>query len=161
MFGITRQFWAEFGSPITQIAMELRCPSVFHKVLEFEAGLHPELKVKGGQLKRALKAALSECVPAEILNRKKTGFPVPYGRWMRHELKERVWSDILDSSGLLHTHMKRSAVESFLKSTETDTSCDKELFGLWVLSLWEKEFLNNPLLSLGDENKEGKLRAAG
>ena len=58
-------------------SVELRVPLLDFQVLEFAAALPQDYKVSGWRLKRILKAALEESVPQEILNRKKTGFPVP------------------------------------------------------------------------------------
>ncbi|GAB4114331.1 MAG: amidotransferase 1, exosortase A system-associated [Acidobacteriota bacterium] len=63
-------------------SVELRVPLLDHQVLEFAASLPPEFKVSGWSMKRVLKAVLKERVPSPILLRKKTGFPVPYERWL-------------------------------------------------------------------------------
>jgi asparagine synthase (glutamine-hydrolysing) len=64
-------------------SVELRVPLLDHQVLEFAASIPPGFKVRGWSTKRVLKEVLENKVPAPILRRKKTGFPVPYGRWLR------------------------------------------------------------------------------
>src|SRR5207248_5508850 len=40
-------------------------------------------KLRGWHTKAVLRAALRDLVPREILTRRKMGFPVPVGRWLR------------------------------------------------------------------------------
>ena len=76
-------------------SVELRVPLLDHELMEFAASLPPSFKVRGRSLKRVLKAALEESVPRAILDRKKTGFPVPYDRWLRTELGDFVADTVL------------------------------------------------------------------
>ncbi len=75
-------------------SIELRVPLLDHKLLEFAASLPGSYKVRGLTTKYLLKKVLGTRVPKEILRRKKVGFPVPYGSWLRKEMKDWV-SDIL------------------------------------------------------------------
>src|SRR5207237_3937283 len=58
-------------------SIELRVPLLDHEVLEFAASLPQNFKVRGFTTKYIAKKTLSELVPREIIQRKKTGFPVP------------------------------------------------------------------------------------
>jgi asparagine synthetase B (glutamine-hydrolysing) len=58
-------------------SIELRVPFLDHKVMEFAASLPANFKVHGFTTEYLAKKALSQRVPQEIINRKKTGFPVP------------------------------------------------------------------------------------
>ena len=69
-------------------SIELRVPLLDHRVLEFAASLPSRLKLNGHNTKYILKKALSKRIPREISNRKKAGFPVPYGSWLRKDLKD-------------------------------------------------------------------------
>src|SRR6202048_981828 len=62
-------------------SVELRVPLLDHKILEFAASLPQDFKVHGFTTKYIAKKTLSGCVPREILQRKKAGFPVPYETW--------------------------------------------------------------------------------
>jgi asparagine synthase (glutamine-hydrolysing) len=75
-------------------SVELRVPLLDFQILEFAASLPHRYKVRGWELKRILKAALNQSVPKKIINRKKTGFPVPYDYWIRNEIKELVFETI-------------------------------------------------------------------
>ncbi|MGD8339801.1 MAG: N-acetylglutaminylglutamine amidotransferase [Gammaproteobacteria bacterium] len=56
--------------------LEARVPFLDHELVEFAAGIPPELKV-GGDGKHILKEAAREVLPSEVIDRKKGYFPVP------------------------------------------------------------------------------------
>ena len=64
-------------------SIESRVPFIDHKLVEFAAMLPPFAKLRGLTTKRLLRSAVKGLVPQEILTRRKMGFPVPFGRWMR------------------------------------------------------------------------------
>jgi asparagine synthase (glutamine-hydrolysing) len=122
-------------------SVELRVPLLDFQVLEFAASLPSHFKVRGWSLKRILKAALGESVPAEILNRKKTGFPVPYERWLKTDLKEFVFDMLLGSkSNILESCFSKAAISRILSMQQQGVSCSKEVFSLLVLALWDEMF---------------------
>ena len=90
-------------------SIELRVPLLDHKVLEFAASLPPGMKLNGAKTKYILKKALSKRIPKEIRNRKKAGFPVPYGSWIRGELKDMVWDVLMDSRTISRGYFRRDA----------------------------------------------------
>jgi asparagine synthase (glutamine-hydrolysing) len=121
-------------------SVELRVPLLDYQVLEFAASLPAEYKVRGWATKRILKAALSESVPREILNRPKTGFPVPYETWLRKELREFVSDHLLSETSFLSSFFRKSAVHDLLKSHQNGDKVSKEVFCLLVLELLSKTF---------------------
>ena len=66
--------------------LEVRSPFLDTDLVEFAVRLSPSLKVRGLSLKRVLKRAVSDLLPADILRRPKRGFGVPLDRWFREDL---------------------------------------------------------------------------
>jgi len=64
-------------------SVESRVPFLDHEFVEHVIGLPAESKLRGWQTKFILREALRDVVPVEILTRRKMGFPVPIGRWLR------------------------------------------------------------------------------
>ncbi len=91
-------------------------------------------------MKRVLKAALEDSVPREILTRKKTGFPVPYERWLRGELKDFVSDTVLDGYSAVDGCFRRKQIQELLNVNSQSGRLPKEVFCLVVLRLWEKCF---------------------
>ena len=63
--------------------LEGRVPFLDHRVVEFGLGLPQDLKVRGRQGKLFLKRWAERRLPREHLWRRKRGFYVPVGRWLR------------------------------------------------------------------------------
>jgi asparagine synthase (glutamine-hydrolysing) len=121
-------------------SVELRVPILDFQVLEFAASLPQSFKIRGWSGKRILKAALKGSVPPDILSRKKTGFPVPYARWLRVELKEFVHDTLLAPSAALTNYFRTDALRNTVETFDRDGAGTKEVFSLLVLELWLKRF---------------------
>jgi asparagine synthase (glutamine-hydrolysing) len=64
-------------------SIESRVPFLDDEIIEHVAALPGRLKLRGWETKAVLRAAIKDLIPAEILTRRKMGFPVPIGRWLR------------------------------------------------------------------------------
>jgi len=123
-------------------SLELRVPFLDHKVMEFAASLPPNFKVKGATTKRILKKAFSKSIPAEIVRRKKTGFPVPYEKWLQNELKVYCL-DVLHNDHSLHSQLFERKLFEDPASLRVMGYQSKDLFSLLVLELWYNKFIKN------------------
>src|SRR6202158_5686989 len=122
-------------------SIELRVPLLDHKILELAASLPQNFKVRGFTTKYIAKKILSGRVPREILDRKKAGFPVPYEKWLREDLKDWVHALLLDSKTTARGYFQKRAVERMLSNDISSGGYSKEIFDLTVLELWHREFL--------------------
>lgn len=122
-------------------SVELRVPLLDVQLLEFAASLPPRFKVRGWETKRILKAALEGSVPREILNRKKTGFPVPYERWLKSELKDFVHETILNQKSVLSGYFSKDGLMRLLQAHEPGEGGSQEVFCLLVLELMSQQFV--------------------
>lgn len=95
------------------VSLEAREPLLDHRVIEFAASLPMEMKIGGGRTKRILRRVLGRYVPAELVERPKTGFEVPIADWLRGPLCD--WAESLldpaglQADGLLDPHAVRTA----------------------------------------------------
>ncbi|MGC2230760.1 MAG: asparagine synthase (glutamine-hydrolyzing), partial [Candidatus Acidiferrum sp.] len=122
-------------------SVELRVPLLDHHVLEFAASLPPSYKLKGFKTKYILKKALSQKIPGQIRDRKKTGFPVPYESWLRNDLKDFVSDVLLDRKTINRGYFNRDAIEALLKANSNGANYSKGIFSLVSLELWQRTFL--------------------
>ena len=122
-------------------SIELRVPLLDHEVLEFAAGLPENLKVRRFTTKYIAKRALRRRVPQEILDRKKVGFPVPFGSWLGKELKGMVQDVLLDSQTVGRGYFTRSGVERLITEHSRTEGFPKEILSLVSLELWHRAFL--------------------
>lgn len=122
-------------------SLELRVPLLDQRVLEFAASLPRAYKLNRRSGKHVLKQALSRRVPAEILYRKKAGFPVPYTTWMNHDLRALAAEVLLDDSTTRRGYLRRDAIEGIVLSPSTQNHA-KEIFSLLILELWHRTFVD-------------------
>jgi asparagine synthase (glutamine-hydrolysing) len=122
-------------------SIELRVPLLDHKVLEFAAGLPENFKVRGLTTKYIAKKALEGRVPKAILNRKKAGFPVPFGNWLRTELKDLVHDVLLDRATIERGYFNRKGLEGLVQKHSDSGDYAKEVLSLLSMELWHRAFL--------------------
>jgi asparagine synthase (glutamine-hydrolysing) len=123
-------------------SVELRVPFLDHKVLELAARLPGNQKVRGFQMKYLLKKAMVKHVPAEILRRRKEGFPNPSASWLAHDLKDMVADILLDSKSIGRGYFRRPAVEELINRNSRSLRYTPEVFSLVVLELWHRTFID-------------------
>jgi asparagine synthase (glutamine-hydrolysing) len=75
------------------VSLETRVPFLDHRVAELAWRLPLDMKIQGGQSKWALRQVLCKHVPAELIERPKSGFAAPIGEWLRGVL--RPWAEAL------------------------------------------------------------------
>jgi asparagine synthase (glutamine-hydrolysing) len=76
-------------------ALEVRVPVLDHPLVEWAAGLAPDLKLRKGEGKYLFKHALRNHLPHDILYRRKMGFAVPLNAWFRGPLRQHVRDTLL------------------------------------------------------------------
>lgn len=123
-------------------SLELRVPLLDHVVLEFAASLPAGFKVRGRETKRILKSAFTGVLPPEVIRRKKAGFPVPYEKWLRSELRERIDGVLLSERAASRGYFAPKEVSRLLRANAADGKYSKEVFSLLVIELWHREFVD-------------------
>jgi asparagine synthase (glutamine-hydrolysing) len=94
-------------------ALEVRSPFLDTALIEFASRLAPALKIRGLSLKRVLKRAVADLVPAAVLRRPKHGFGVPLDRWFREDLAAYVRS-ALSRGARMRAHVDGDALDALL-----------------------------------------------
>jgi asparagine synthase (glutamine-hydrolysing) len=123
-------------------SIESRVPFLDHPLVEFVAGLPDRAKLRGMTTKWMLRQAMRHRLPAPILSRKKMGFPVPVGRWLRGEwrflLDDLVLGERARSRGLFEPAAVRRLVDGHLAGENHS----ERLWALLTFELWSRIFLD-------------------
>ena len=75
-------------------SLEVRCPLLDQELAALANTIPNNWKTRGGKGKLILLEALSDTLPAELLNRPKRGFSVPLDVWFRGPLREYVGDNL-------------------------------------------------------------------
>jgi asparagine synthase (glutamine-hydrolysing) len=119
--------------------LESRVPFIDTEVVEFAATLPADVKFKQGHLKHALKEAMRDALPTEIVDRRdKMGFPVPLAEWINDELHDFV----LDVFSGANARSRPYLAEDFdvRKLIEQEGAFSRNLWGLFSLELWQQAY---------------------
>jgi asparagine synthase (glutamine-hydrolysing) len=111
--------------------LEVRSPFLDTELLALASRLEPKLKLRGVKLKRVLKAAVSDLMPDDILNRPKRGFGVPLDRWFREDLRSYVASTLGAPDSRVKAHLQPGAVDRLL--ADHDSGARNHGHALWTL----------------------------
>jgi asparagine synthase (glutamine-hydrolysing) len=124
-------------------SVESRVPFLDHELVEFVIGLPARSKVRGWQTKVVLREALRDIIPAEILTRKKMGFPVPVGSWLRGQYAsiadEFVTGPRASARGLLQSEFVRGLAEEHRSGRAEHGT---RLWSLLNLEIWQRIFVD-------------------
>ncbi|MBI4345501.1 MAG: asparagine synthetase B, partial [Elusimicrobia bacterium] len=122
-------------------SLEVRCPFLDHELVEFVWRLPTRLKIRRGQRKWLLKRAFDGIVPDENMYRRKQGFALPIGSWMRAELAPYVERTVLSAEALDRGYFRPDRVrELVLDHTRGRADHTAKVWSLLMLELWHREF---------------------
>lgn len=97
--------------------LEVRCPLLDHRIVEWGVGLPAARKLRRGRGKAVLRDAVAPWLPPEILARPKQGFAIPLAGVLRRE-GARVRSHLLDPAFLEAELVRPEAVGRLLDEHE-------------------------------------------
>jgi asparagine synthase (glutamine-hydrolysing) len=88
---------------------------------------------------------LAKRVPKEILDRKKAGFPVPCGMWLRGALNGQVRDVVLSDQAMSRGYFQKDQVTRLFDANANGSDYSREIFCLLTLELWHRsELLRRP-----------------
>jgi asparagine synthase (glutamine-hydrolysing) len=123
-------------------SIESRVPFLDHPLTEWVASLPPAMKLRGTTTKWILRQAMQGRLPPQILERRKMGFPVPVGAWLRGD-----WAPLLDeyvtgprarARGLFDA----SAVAHLVGEHMRGINHSERLWALLTFEIWARVFVD-------------------
>jgi asparagine synthase (glutamine-hydrolysing) len=124
-------------------SIESRVPFLDHHLVEFATALSPRMKLRGLTTKWILRESVKAVLPAEILTRKKMGFPVPFSLWLRGSGAGMVRDVLLDSRARQRGVTDPAAVAALIDAHASGaTDAGDALWSLLNLELWNRTFID-------------------
>jgi asparagine synthase (glutamine-hydrolysing) len=123
--------------------LEAREPFLDHRLAGWANALNAETKLAGGARKALLKSLATRWLPDEIVYRKKVGFEMPLGEWLRPggPLSDRVEA-LRDVNSLAAQVTDRAAVSRLIDEHRTGKANHGDvLWTLLALDAWALAFL--------------------
>lgn len=117
-------------------ALEVRSPFMDHELVRLVAGLSTAQLLSGGP-KHLLRRAFAEDLPPFVFRRKKMGFAVPIGQWLRESLRPMMEDLLFARDSFAASHFQPTAVRALVDdhcSSRADHS--QRLYALLMLELW-------------------------
>ena len=126
-------------------SLEVRCPILDYRIVEYSYRLPHKFKYRMGNKKRILKDLAYEKVPQKLLDRPKQGFGVPRTKWLRGELNSQLYhyadeqilkrQDIFDVKKVHELIGQVMTVDSWRYSSI--------VWGFFVFQMWYQEYVED------------------
>ena len=124
-------------------SLECRVPLLDHELVELAARMPAQVKIRGGRLKHAMKQAVSDLLPKDILERKKRGFGAPMGAWLKQDLapmvREVLSPEAIQARGLFQPKAVRALIDAHEAKRIDGTD---RLLALLHLEVWSRIYLD-------------------
>jgi asparagine synthase (glutamine-hydrolysing) len=125
-------------------SLEVRSPLLDHKVVEFAARVPAALKFRGTTSKYLLKRHLARTLPSSLVHRRKQGFAIPVGQWLRSELREIAHDLLLSERARRRGHFEVEAVRGLWDAHQAGRRDHAHrLWALMMLELWQRLFVDD------------------
>lgn len=118
--------------------LEVRSPFMDHELVTFAAGLSTADLLKGGP-KRMLREAFAKFLPKWVFTRRKMGFAVPIGEWLRDDagLKSMLNDALFGHDSFAIEHFDINVVHQLVdEHTSGRQEHGQRLYALLMLELW-------------------------
>jgi asparagine synthase (glutamine-hydrolysing) len=126
-------------------SLEVRCPLLDRRILEFGARLPSALKVSGRVGKLPLRALAARRLPADIGRLPKRGFSIPATQWLRRDLEPMAHGLLFDGSSLIAKVLNRDRLREVWDEHQRGARDHQVLlWGLMMLGLWERQQTSIP-----------------
>jgi len=123
------------------VGLEGREPLLDHRLAAFAAKLPLGFKYDGVTPKRILRNVVHRHIPAEMMDRPKTGFSLPIMAWLRHELRplldDLCSRSALRDSGVIHVATAMKWLAAFESGQFHYTPL---IWRLFVYQAWQKHW---------------------
>jgi asparagine synthase (glutamine-hydrolysing) len=132
----TSEYMPKVDSSTMYYGLESRAPFLDHTLWEFAAGLSPEIRFHGGQLKAVLREIVRRRIGPSTASRAKQGFRVPAEKWLagpwRADLDRLQSGTLVEREGYIQGPALRSEIDRAIAAG----GASEQLWYVAVLERW-------------------------
>jgi asparagine synthase (glutamine-hydrolysing) len=119
------------------VGLEARAPLLDTRIVALACRIPPSLRLRGLEAKHLLKRAMRGLLPDETIDRKKKGFGMPIGAWLRGELRSLLEDELsasrITQGGLFDARAVRRLVDEHVAGKADHR---KPLWSLLAFQMW-------------------------
>ncbi|MBV8404511.1 MAG: asparagine synthase (glutamine-hydrolyzing), partial [Gammaproteobacteria bacterium] len=123
-------------------SIESRVPFLDHPLTEWVATLPQAMKLRGTTTKWILRQAMQGRLPAPILTRRKMGFPVPVGAWLRGAWRPLLGEYVTGGRARERGLFDAGTVERIVAEHLQGINHAERLWALLTFEIWARVFLD-------------------
>ncbi len=128
------------------VSLEVRAPLLDHKLVEFVAAIPANLKLRGIVSKYIFKESIKKLLPEEILNRKKMGFSIPLGDWLKKDIKKMAKETLFNSISQHRGYFNFEYVQKMWRQHQNGVSdFTNNLWALLLFEMWHQKYIDERL----------------
>ncbi len=146
LYADTRTYLHELLMKQDQMSMaaslESRVPFLDWRLVEFTTRLPERLKLRGWTTKYILRQAMKDILPQKILTRRKAGFPVPVGAWLRGKFRWVIDEYILGARAAERNFFNRDFIERIVAEHLAGADHSYRLWALINFEVWMRQFID-------------------
>ena len=124
-------------------SIESRVPFLDDRLVEHVVATPGDVKLPGWKTKGLLREAVRDLLPAPILSRRKMGFPVPLGDWLRGRFAPVVDEFVLGPRAAARGYFDRAALRQLVEEHRSRRVSHAD--ALWLLinfEIWQRIFMD-------------------
>jgi asparagine synthase (glutamine-hydrolysing) len=123
---------------ITSMAnsVEVRCPMLDTKLLEFVTGIGVRHKLTNGVEKQILKKLAADFLPGGIVNRRKQELAVPLEHWLTSSLRSEITRTLLSEESLSRGYFDADRLIEFVSNYREPDSY--AIWTMYILEAWRR-----------------------
>ncbi len=120
-------------------SLEVRCPLLDYRVIEFAFRLAAERKVRPGRSKFYLRELGARRLPAALHTMPKKGFSAPIGEWMRGPYRQWFRDEVLAPSSAVSSLLDRDLLARWVDEDQRgERDRSSALWTVWCLERWAR-----------------------
>ena len=125
-------------------SIESRVPFLDHVLVEYAVNIPSQLKTRGLNGKRILKAAAEDLLPKSIIYRRKMGFPTPWRSWLEGPQLDKIETLLLKPRTVERGIFKPEGLQRiFTEHRNKVRDHSNRIWRLLNLELWQRVFLDS------------------